>query len=313
MSTGFTFDFLKSKETDDQTDNVAESQEKSTETKIFGWLSLDVKVNEYLDTEISFDDIQISSNGDSLSRVRENHSTAPTLKNTDLVSGVYEGGLKVWECSLDLCRYIQEKNLSIGGHILELGCGHGLPACWALKKACREASTTEGLLGVCFSDFNKFVLQDVTIPNILLNTRLKAETLDDQTKYTSWLSHTVSLAYGDWNILSEQLCSNASNCPDTVPKDGRFDLILAAETTYSSSAAFDTAKLIATHLKAGTGIALIATKRYYFGVGGGSDSLKDALYSLSSPDLSFGIETLKIYDDGSSNIRELLKVSISKR
>lgn len=55
-------------------------------------------------------------------------------ETSDLISGVYEGGLKVWECSIDLCHYLSEHVLSHdvihpisslhrGGSILELGCG----------------------------------------------------------------------------------------------------------------------------------------------------------------------------------------------
>ena len=320
MSTGFTFDFLKSNEEEGQQNEAAASSAVTCKqiasskegSQNFGWFTnLDSKFNEFLGIEIPFDDIPVSSNGVSLSRVQENfESVEPTFRNTDLVSGVYEGGLKVWECSIDLCRYLQENGISIHGHVLELGCGHGLPGCWILKQACQENST--GLSGVVFSDFNEFVLRDVTIRNILLNTSKKAKILEDQAKYASWLSRHVALAFGDWNVMSEQISYKSNSCPECVPKDGKFDLILAAETTYSSSAASDTANLIARHLKADTGVALIATKRYYFGVGGGSDSLKEALSSASSAGLSFEIDTLNVYDDGSSNIRELLQVKIKR-
>ena len=66
-------------------------------------------------------------------RVREESSSFED-RNTDLVPGVYEGGLKVWECSIDLCRYFVQNNIVIKGHILELGCGHGLPGIWLLTR-----------------------------------------------------------------------------------------------------------------------------------------------------------------------------------
>ena len=35
------------------------------------------------------------------------HTRGPAyLKSHDVVPGVYEGGLKVWECSIDMCRYL---------------------------------------------------------------------------------------------------------------------------------------------------------------------------------------------------------------
>ena len=46
------------------------------------------------------------------------------VSESDLVSGVYEGGLKVWECSFDLVDYIQANATEfIGKNVLELGCG----------------------------------------------------------------------------------------------------------------------------------------------------------------------------------------------
>ena len=50
------------------------------------------------------------------------------FKKSDLISGVYEGGLKVWECSFDLVDYILKKRSEDpewlkGKTVLELGCG----------------------------------------------------------------------------------------------------------------------------------------------------------------------------------------------
>lgn len=43
---------------------------------------------------------------------------------SDLVSGVYEGGLKLWECSIDLARFLIDNRESLKGkRVLELGCG----------------------------------------------------------------------------------------------------------------------------------------------------------------------------------------------
>lgn len=53
-----------------------------------------------------------------------------------------------------------------------------------------------------------------------------------------------------------------------------------------------------------TGIALLATKRYYFGVGGGTyefESLLEAFPHLST-------QIVKSYEDGKSNIRDLIVV-----
>ena len=40
---------------------------------------------------------------------------------------VYEGGMKIWECSLDLVKYLSETVADLHGKkVLELGCGAGL-------------------------------------------------------------------------------------------------------------------------------------------------------------------------------------------
>ena len=57
----------------------------------------------------------------------QKHSDTATT-DSDLISGVYEGGKKVWECSVDLLNHID--NLSDDSlrdkRVLELGCGRML-------------------------------------------------------------------------------------------------------------------------------------------------------------------------------------------
>lgn len=43
------------------------------------------------------------------------------LKHTDLISGVYEGGFKLWECSIDLVQYLIDEKVNLDGkHVLEV-------------------------------------------------------------------------------------------------------------------------------------------------------------------------------------------------
>ncbi|KAJ1730010.1 hypothetical protein LPJ61_003245 [Coemansia biformis] len=85
----------------------------------------------------------------------------------DVVKGVYEGGLKTWECSMDLLGYLVEHGDDIfaptaSPRVLELGCGTGLPSLHVLTSAPGAS--------VCMQDYNRDVLELITIPNILANT-----------------------------------------------------------------------------------------------------------------------------------------------
>lgn len=62
--------------------------------------------------------------------------------------------------------------------------------------------------------------------------------------------------------------------------------------------------MIQEHLEV-NGIALVATKRFYFGVGGGSSMLEDLTRDL--PNLQ--IELLSAFEDGSSNIRDIYQIT----
>jgi hypothetical protein len=52
------------------------------------------------------------------------------------------------------------------------------------------------------------------------------------------------------------------------------------------------------------GIALIATKRFYFGVGGGSATLEELVKSFHNLEISL----IASYEDGASNIRDIFQI-----
>ena len=92
----------------------------------------------------------------------------------------------------------------------------------------------------------------------------------------------------------------------TTDSDELYDLILAAETLYTLESAQETCHLLARWLKPETGMAYLATKRYYFGVGGGTQELWRVV-ETNYPNL-LTLETIRVYDNGVSNIRELVRV-----
>eukprot|EP01038_Epipyxis_sp_PR26KG_P014658 gene14658-19693_t len=207
-------------------------------------------------------------------------------ENSDIISGVYEGGNKVWECSLDLTYLlldtIQNNNcipLPIPDNckVIELGCGHGLPGIAALKL---------GFSSVMFADLNEEVLLNRTWPNIILNC-------PDQIFRASCVS-------GDWDNLSLNLFEYSEGSKIFM----EFDVVLASETLYSPCHCKKFVLMLERHLSI-TGVAIIATKRYYFGVGGGTIELERHL-ELSST--NFKLSYLKQIQDGASNIREILEI-----
>jgi hypothetical protein len=275
-------------------------------------------------------------------------------KTTDLIPGVYEGGLKVWECSVDLCRFLAslldnmhgsgmdvdrnktedndreldlefvtqaiQRSITRGGLTLELGCGHGLPGCLILRENIRNAlcSSTDLLdesFAVVFTDFNDFVLQHATIPNAQINTsglrRDDGVCMNECDTAQALLKKAIFVG-GDWMGLSHKISEDKRWLADD--NNGRFDLILAAETTYTTDSCKDTAYLLAKHLKVETGVGLVATKRFYFGVGGGTDMFSNVIRMINSCNVDpfskicLVMRTIKSYDTGNANIRDLLEI-----
>jgi methylase of polypeptide subunit release factors len=107
-------------------------------------------------------------------------------KTSDIISGVYEGGNKVWECSVDLAVLLLQKKYQLPnpatGRVIELGCGHGFPGIAALQL---------GYQHVFFSDLNSEVIDGVTWPNVYLNCQSAIP--------------RVSCYSGDWEALSTHL------------------------------------------------------------------------------------------------------------
>ncbi|KAF9525757.1 hypothetical protein CPB83DRAFT_795892 [Crepidotus variabilis] len=122
-----------------------------------------------------------------------NSSTKKTalgfLENpSDLVPGVYEGGLKTWECSLDLVEYLDnvqyQSNYSFAGKkILELGCGTGIPSAFIVH----ELFSSQSIISdhqdcpqtvIHLQDYNASVIQLVTLPNLLLAWYASSESTD---------------------------------------------------------------------------------------------------------------------------------------
>lgn len=129
------------------------------------------------------------------------------------------------------------------------------------------------------------MLRDVTWPNIHLNA--------------PQLGHSAKCISGDWTSLSQWLRSVEND--KLLPTE--YDLILSSETLYCSESTSKVYGFIETHLSA-DGVALIASKRYYFGVGGGTSDF----LNLVAGRQKLTAKVVWVVDDGYSNIREIVEL-----
>lgn len=218
----------------------------------------------------------------------EDDTTLSQLTTSDLTRGVYEGGFKTWESSLDLSSLLLDRGprkdideLAQVGSVVELGAGSALPSLVLFQHALRNE------YGVHFTlaDFNSEVLRLVTVPNLVLcwarfGSGILSEDADGELDVTEdvvrgflgMLQQTgisISLLSGPW---SDRLLSLI---PETGPNLGT--LILAAETVYSPASTEAFVELVVQILKrTRMAKAVVGAKRMYFGVGGSVDGLKEA-------------------------------------
>uniref|UniRef100_T1J8C9 protein-histidine N-methyltransferase n=1 Tax=Strigamia maritima TaxID=126957 RepID=T1J8C9_STRMM len=167
--------------------------------------------------------------------------------HSDLIAGKYEGGLKIWEGSVDLCQYLITNKVQFHSKsVLELGCGAGLPGLYALKK---------GASCVHFQDFNFDVLETMTTPNTILNTSIE---------HHPSLANKCKFYAGDWLSFLNHLTKRRK-------EETKYDIILTSETIYNPQYHKHLYNLMRSVIKP-DGVAWIrylAAKAYYFGLGGG--------------------------------------------
>ncbi|KAK9751295.1 Lysine methyltransferase [Popillia japonica] len=168
--------------------------------------------------------------------------------HSDLVAGVYEGGLKIWECTQDLINFISFNNTQLANQsVLDLGCGVGIIGTFCLLKGAF----------VYFQDYNPEVIRSVTIPNVMLNL----ENLKNVQEFSKFYS-------GDWTSFLDILKENKI----------KFDIILTSETIYNTES-YSKLHSIFTNCLKKDGVVYVAAKTYYFGVGGGLRSFEEFVSS----------------------------------
>ncbi|NWI55489.1 MET18 methyltransferase, partial [Calyptomena viridis] len=185
--------------------------------------------------------------------------------HSDLIPGVYEGGLKIWECTFDLMDYFSEAEIQFTNKtVLDLGCGAGLLGIVALRGKAER---------VHFQDYNSTVIDQITLPNVVANCANQGSSGEDKTagkppakrprkaEGSPGVLTKCRFFSGGWSEVSQLLLS--SNKPFS-----KYDIILTSETIYNPdyySALHDTlAQLLDKN-----GRVYLASKVHYFGVGGG--------------------------------------------
>ncbi|XP_059215913.1 histidine protein methyltransferase 1 homolog [Centropristis striata] len=204
-------------------------------------------------------------------------------QRSDLISGVYEGGLKVWECTYDLLELIEKDGETFGGKaVLDLGCGAGLLGILALQRGARQ---------VHFQDYNSTVIEQLTVPNVIVNCqeddevdsdddkdgrdkgKLQEEDGNQKVKDGSPLPKKRALDPSQHPLLAK--CRFFSGDWSTflalVKKEEpqpKYEIIFTSETIYNT-AYYPTLHETLHKLLAPDGLVYLATKSHYFGVGGG--------------------------------------------
>ncbi len=210
-------------------------------------------------------------------------AAAPAASSeSDLIPGRYEGGYKVWECSIDLSRYIAKyadvsATFRPDAMVIELGCGQGLVGVVALALGAGE---------VHFQDYDKDVIWNLTIPVVEENIQVIGATPGRKARFFA----------GDWgtlhaDVLGPQGLVNA------------YDVVLTTETIYNEEASKRLLSCIKSCLKP-EGVCYLSAKSFYFGVGGGVAGF----LSLLERDGTFRHRRLQVIDDGRSNRREILEI-----
>ncbi|GAB4818881.1 hypothetical protein N2152v2_005927 [Parachlorella kessleri] len=199
----------------------------------------------------------------------------------------------------------------VGQRVLELGCGHALPGLVALLAGAE----------VHFQDYNREVVQTVTIPNVAANWaawqfrypssrssaagRLPAGPAAGSSEETMTAVQTGEAAgsnpmaryfSGDWGALADLL--------EQRGLAGTYDVVLSAETIYSLSSMRSLYECIVRCLRRPSGVAYIAAKSFYFGVGGGTAGF----VRLVEGEGLMQAQVAQVIDDGLSNKREILQL-----
>lgn len=261
------------------------------------------------------DDVQVSGNSN-----EEENQLLLTQQSSDLTRGVYEGGFKSWECSIDTVDKLSsyEDSQLFTGHVVELGCGTSLPSTYLFRRAL--LSGTRGIKFV-LSDYNASVLRLVTLPNLIVTwastlpmDRLIAlqrandeevPLIDDELQFSEGLLdefYKDLQARGlDIVMISGGWSRQFVNIYQSVSGGKSFGVVISSETIYAPETLPVITELLAELFQLNssvsrTGLGFIAAKDIYFGVGGSLVEFEQCLEKVMHRENihSWGFETVKV-------------------
>ncbi|TFB06344.1 Histidine protein methyltransferase 1 [Trichoderma ghanense] len=225
------------------------------------------------------------------------------LGKHDVKTGIYEGGFKSWESSIDLVRVLAAQDELTAAQqasslrVIELGCGTALPSLALFTWIMHRQSLSQWPQTPCslvLADYNPSVLRLVTMPNFLLawalhnaNDPILADAFGIEGElelspaivqaFENFLSSSgihLSFISGAWSpeFISCLYELPAFSAESPAPRT----LMIGAETIYSPFALQAFAQTVFALLDRerasdATAAAYVAAKRLYFGVGGSLD------------------------------------------
>lgn len=127
---------------------------------------------------------------------------------------------------------------------------------------------------------NKTVLEHITIPNVLVNTK-SIEKLRERCRFYS----------GDWTNYTEKTTDGE-----------KFDFILTSETIYNVQSYQKIIDIIKMKMKP-TGVCYLAAKLHYFGVGGSLRSFEQVLLKEDT------FKSQSVFKCNDNIGREILKIT----
>ncbi|XP_034979902.2 histidine protein methyltransferase 1 homolog [Zootoca vivipara] len=229
--------------------NLPEDFQKLFKNKVLGTLPPDTRC-----VNISMVETAPSENA-----VGEDIVSQSVSSHSDLISGVYEGGLKIWECTFDLMDYLSEAEIQFAHKlVLDLGCGAGLLGIVALKRNAEQ---------VHFQDYNSTVIEELTMPNVLVNCGNQGDDVENtelslkQCPNTQDLFSKCKFFSGEWSEFSNLLLNGSKPL-------AKYDLILTSETIYNPDY-YEALHETLLKLLRINGCVYLASKAHYFGCGGG--------------------------------------------